>query len=549
MLFLVVSHGDVAKELITTPKPLHFFTFAGTMKLTSRRTRYYYLSFLKYDFKASITVFFVALPLCLGISLASGAPVYSGILSGIIGGIIVSLLSKSELSVSGPAAGLTAICAAAITQMGAIEIFFLSVSVAGLLQIVLGVFRLGGFTSFIPSSVIKGMLAAIGIILMSKQVPLIIGYAQPDFWTNQLFNIITFNHSFQHIGSLYQNTSGGSILIALLSLGLVIFWNKKLADKIPYLPISFIVVLAGVLLSLLFKFYFHSLQLKPTQFVNVAHNTFSQIKLPAFNALFSRTEIWKNGVIICFVATLETLLSVEAIDKLDPYNRITPQNRELVAQGTGNFLSGLLGGLPITAVIVRSAANAEAGAKTKLSSITHGIWLLLVILLAVDVINLIPYCALAVILIRTGYNLAKPKMIYAVYKQGREQFMPFIITVVSILFTDLLIGVIIGMIYAIYFLIKHTYRAGFTVKEKIEQNESHLIIELALNVSFLNKKRFIEMLDNIPEYSFVEIIGTDSVYIDRDILEIFQDFKSKARNKNIQLTLKDIPEVETIELH
>jgi len=519
------------------------------MRLNSRKTKYYYLSFLKHDFKASITVFFVALPLCLGISLASGAPVYSGILSGIIGGVIVSLLSKSELSVSGPAAGLTAICAAAITQMGAIEIFFLSVSVAGLLQIVLGIFRLGGFTSFIPSSVIKGMLAAIGIILISKQIPLIIGYAQPDFWTNQLFNIITFNHSFQHIGSLYHNTSPGAILIAVVSLLLVVFWNKRLSAKIPYLPISFIVVLTGILLSLLYKYGISFLQLKPTQFVSVPHNIFSQTKFPAFKSLFSNAEIWKNGVIICFVATLETLLSIEAIDKLDPYNRITPQNRELIAQGTGNFLSGLLGGLPITAVIVRSSANAEAGAKTKLSAFTHGIWLLLVILLAVDVINLIPYCALAVILIRTGYNLAKPKMIWAVYRQGREQFMPFIITMVSILFTDLLIGVIIGVIYAIYFLIKHTYRAGFTVKEVTGEDESHFVIELALNVSFLNKKRFIVMLDNIPEGAIVDIIGTDSVYIDRDVLEIFQDFKSKALHKNIQLTLKDIPEVETIELH
>ncbi len=519
------------------------------MQLASRKRRYYFFSFLKYDFKASITVFFVALPLCLGISLASGAPVYSGILSGILGGLVVSLLSKSELSVSGPAAGLTAICAAAITQMGTIEIFFLSVSIAGLIQIALGVFKLGGFTSFIPSAVIKGMLAAIGIILMSKQIPLLIGYDQPDFWTNQLFNIITFNHTFQHIGNLYQNATAGAIVIALLSLLLVIVWNKKLASKVPYVPISFIVVLAGILLSLLFKVAVQSLQLKPAQFVNVPHNIFSQTKLPAFSRLFSSIEIWKTGVIICFVATLETLLSVEAIDKLDPYNRITPQNTELIAQGTGNFLSGLLGGLPITAVIVRSSANAEAGAKTKLSAFMHGIWLLLVILLAVDVINLIPYCALAVILIRTGYNLAKPKMIWAVYKQGREQFLPFIITVVSILFTDLLIGVIIGIIYAIYFLIKHTYRAGFTVKEKTGGDELYFIIELALNVSFLNKKRFIDMLDKIPEDAKVDIIGTNSVYIDRDILEIFQDFKSKAHNKNIQLTLKDIPEVETIELH
>ena len=243
------------------------------------------------------------------------------------------------------------------------------------------------------------------------------------------------------------------------------------------------------------------------------------------------------------------MLSIEAIDKLDPYNRITPQNRELVAQGTGNLLSGLLGGLPITAVIVRSSANAEAGAKTKLSSFVHGLWLLLAVLFGISLLNKIPYCVLAVILIRTGYNLAKPKMILAVYKQGREQFLPFIITVAAILFTDLLIGVLIGIGYSIYFLIKHTYRAGFSIKEKTEGHNRHFIIELALNVSFLNKKRFLEMLDNIPEYSIVDINGSDSVYIDRDILEIFQDFKTKAHNRHIQLTLTGIPEVETIELH
>jgi MFS superfamily sulfate permease-like transporter len=519
------------------------------MEILSRRAKFYYLSFLKHDFKASITVFFVALPLCLGISLASNAPIYSGLLAGIIGGLVVSVISKSELSVSGPAAGLTAISAMAITQLGAIEIFFLSVAVAGLLQILLGVFKLGGFTHFIPSSVIKGMLAAIGIILISKQIPLLVGYDKPDFWTNELFNILTFNHGFEHISDLYYHTSAGVIIIAALSLTILIVWKKTLAIRIPFLPTSFITVLSGVLLAFLFKNYVQAFQLKSSQFVTIPLNIFSQIKFPAFNALFSNVDIWKNAVVICFVATLETLLSIEAIDKLDPYNRLTPQNRELVAQGTGNFLSGLLGGIPITAVIVRSSANAEAGARTRLSAFSHGIWLLLVILFAIPLINLIPYCVLAVILIRTGYNLAKPKMIRAVYKQGREQFLPFIVTVIAILFTDLLIGVIIGILYALWFLIKHTYRAGYTIKESTEGHTRHFIIELALNVSFLNKKRILDMLDKIPEYSIVEIIGSDSVYIDNDILEIFSDFKSKAHQKHIQLTLKNIPEVETIVLH
>ncbi|MBL0181823.1 MAG: SulP family inorganic anion transporter [Chitinophagaceae bacterium] len=519
------------------------------MSLVNRRSRFYFLSFLKHDFKASISVFFVALPLCLGISLASGAPMYSGLMAGILGGIVVSLISKSELSVSGPAAGLTAICAAAITQMGALEIFFLSVAVAGLLQVLLGVFRLGGFTHFIPSAVIKGMLTAIGIILISKQVPAFIGYDKPDFWSNEFFNIISFKNVYSNVDSLYKHSSAGVIVIALLSIILLYVWKNTLAKKINFLPTSFITVLFGVLLAFIFQQYVPQLALKPTQYVTVPKNIFSQIRFPQFSALFSSIEIWRNAIVICFVATLETLLSIAAIDKLDPYNRITPQNRELVAQGSANFFSGLLGGLPITAVIVRSSANAEAGAKTRLSAFTHGLWLLLAMLFAIPIINLIPYCVLAVILIRTGYNLAKPKMIISVYKQGREQFLPFIITVVSILFTDLLIGVLIGIGYSIYFLVKHTYRAGFTMKERTEGHTKHITIDLALNVSFLNKKKFLEMLDGLPQYSIVEINGSDSVYIDRDVLEIFQDFKTKAHHKHIELILKDIPEVETIELH
>lgn len=518
-------------------------------ELLNSRTKLNIRLFLKHDFKASITVFFVALPLCLGISLASGAPLYSGLLAGIIGGLVVSLISNSHLSVSGPAAGLTAICATAITELGAIEIFFLAVAIAGLLQILLGVFKLGGFTHFIPSAVIKGMLAAIGILLISKQIPLLIGYDQPDFWTNELFNIIKLNNAFSHIDSLYKHTSASAILIAVLSMLLLILWKKTLANKISFLPTSFITVLFGVLLSVILRNYFPSLQLKSSQFVNMPEGIFSQIKFPDFNALFSNKEIWGNAIVICFVATLETLLSIEAIDKIDPYKRITPQNRELVAQGTGNFLSGLLGGIPITAVIVRSSANAEAGARTKLSGFTHGVWLLLVILFAVPFVNLIPYCVLAVILIRTGYNLAKPKMILGVYKQGKEQFFPFIVTIVAILFTDLLIGVLIGIAFSIYFLVKHTYRAGYTIKEKDDGNIKRITIELALNVSFLNKKKITNTLDKIPEYSIVEIIGTKSVYIDNDVLEIFQDYKVKAHNRHIQLTLKDIPEVETIGLH
>lgn len=515
----------------------------------SLKTRFYVKSFFKHDLKASITVFFVALPLCLGVSLASGAPIYTGLISGILGGLVVPLISKSPLSVSGPAAGLTAICAAAISDLGSLELFFLAVSISGILQILIGAFRLGGFTHFIPSAVIKGMLAAIGIILISKQIPLLIGYDKPDFWRHTLFNIFTLHHGFDDITNLLEQVSVGAILVAGISLLVLMIWKKTVGDKFPFLPTSFITVAIGVLLALALEMFFPAFALKPSQFVVIPPDSLSNFSMPDFSQAFGNSEIWKTAVVICFVATLETLLSIVAIDKIDPANRITPQNRELVAQGTANFLAGVAGGLPITSVIVRSSANAEAGARTRLSALTHGVWLLLTLLFAASLVSYIPYCVLAVILIRTGYNLAKPKMIVSIYKQGREQFLPFVVTVGAILFTDLLIGVVIGIAYAVYFLIKHTYRAGFTLTERYEGNIKHYIIRLALNVSFLNKSRIQEILETIPEYAVVEIDGSHSVYIDHDILEIFQQFRSKARNRHIELIMRGIPEVETIEVH
>ncbi len=519
------------------------------MSITQRKARFYFLSFLKHDFKASVTVFFVALPLCLGISLASNAPLYSGIIAGIIGGIVIGVISKSHISVSGPAAGLFAICAAAIAESGSIGIFFLSVALAGLIQILLGIFRLGGFTHFIPSTVIKGMLAAIGIILISKQIPLLLGYDKADFWTKELFNVLSFSHAFEHVKNIYYNSSAGAIIIALASLGLLVLWGKKASEKFSFIPTSFIVVVFGVLMALFFKQFIPSLALKPSQFVDVPANLLSEIRLPDYHSVFTHTFIWKNAVVIAVVATLETLLSIEAVDKLDPYNRITPQNRELIAQGSGNFLSGLLGGLPITAVIVRSSANAEAGARTKLSGIFHGLWLFVFVFFVASVVNMIPYCILAVILMRTGYNLAKPRMIRSVYKLGREQFLPFIVTVVAILFTDLLIGVGIGVAYAAYFIFRNTYKAGFTLDKKTALNIHHYYFRLAINVSFINKKKLKDELEKIPDYSEVHIDGAHSVYIDYDVIEVINEFKAKAHHKHIALHLSGIPDVETLEAH
>ncbi|HPG11355.1 MAG TPA: SulP family inorganic anion transporter [Chitinophagaceae bacterium] len=519
------------------------------MSMVTRRTRFYFLSFLKHDFKASITVFFVALPLCLGISLASGTPVYSGLIAGIIGGVIVSLISKSHISVSGPAAGLTAICASAITELGSMQIFFLSVAAAGVIQLLIGLFKLGGFTHFIPSTVIKGMLAAIGILLISKQLPLLLGYDEADFWSKELFNVFSLDHAFAHVKNIYQHSSAGALIIALLSLGLLIIWKRTFAKKLPFLPTSFIIVVFGVLMALFFKNFIPGLALKDSQFVRVPPDMFSEIRFPEYQSIFTNTAIWKNAVIICIVASLETLLSIEAVDKLDPFNRITPQNRELIAQGTGNIVSGLVGGIPITAVIVRSSANAEAGARTKLSAFFHGIWLFILVFFASFLLDLVPYCVLAVILVRTGYNLAKPRMIRSVYKLGREQFLPFIVTLIAILFTDLLIGVCIGIAYAAWFIFKNTYKAGFTVETRSAGHNIHYYFRLAINVSFLNKKKLKDELEKIPDYSIVEIEGRHSVYIDYDVIEIINEFKTKAHHKHIELRLNGIPDVETIGAH
>lgn len=519
------------------------------MKPFARRTKVYFLHFLRHDFKASITVFFVALPLCLGISLASNAPLYSGLISGIIGGLVVSLLSQSQLSVSGPAAGLTAICAAAIIELGSLEVFFLCVAIAGMLQVLIGVFRLAGFTHFIPSTVIKGMLAAIGIILITKQLPLILGYDKAEFWTKELFNIFSFHNAYEHVKTIYFHLGAGTVLISLGGFGVLSLWQSRLAKHFPFLPSSFVLVCYGALLAFLFNRYVPALALMPAQFVTVPEHLFSGIHFPNFSSIFEHGEIWKNAVVICIVASLETLLSVEAIDKLDPYNRITPQNREMVAQGAGNIISGLLGGLPITAVIVRSSANAEAGARTKWSGFLHGVWLFSLVFFGWMLLNRIPYCILAVILIRTGYNLAKPRMILSVYRLGREQFMPFLVTVIAILLTDLLVGVLIGVAYAAYFLFKHTYKAGFLLEKKMVGHIQTFYFTMAINVSFINKKKLKDVLNGLPEYSVVHIDGSRSVYIDYDVIEVVNEFKTKAHHRHIELHLLGIPDVETIGAH
>jgi Sulfate permease and related transporters (MFS superfamily) len=483
----------------------------------------------------------------MGIALASGAPLYSGILSGIIGGIIVSFISGSQLAVSGPAAGLSTVVAASIVSLGDYKVFLLAIIVAGIFQLLLGILKLGSIANYFPSAVIKGMLAAIGILLISKEIPFALGYDQPDFWRSgfiKLFsskelsgNFITFNH---HI-------SRGTILITLISLAVLILWQVS-SKKIKIIPAPLVVVVIGILINLIFtktSWFF----IKPTQLVSIPQNIFANISFPDFSKFFSNTQIWKDGLIIGLLATLETLLCIEAIDKLDKHNRITPVNRELVAQGIGNIFCGVFGALPITAVIIRGAANVDAGARTKLSAFTHGLFLLLAVALIPFVLSMIPFASLAAILLITGYNLTKPKLYRNMWSLGWKQFLPFIITIIVILATDLLIGVTIGLLLSIYFIIQNNFKAEYRINKTIEKGVEAYLIKLNSNVTFLNKVRLRDALEDIPDDSMLTIDGSHCNFIDYDILEIISEYESKANDRNIKVNLIGIERVNVTAIH
>jgi MFS superfamily sulfate permease-like transporter len=514
-----------------------------------RKIKYYRLLWLKYDLPAGLSVFLIALPLCLGIALASGAPLYAGILSGVIGGVVVSLISGSPLAVSGPAAGLTTLVAGSIISLGGYQTFLLAVIVAGLFQLLLGILKLGAIANYFPSSVIKGMLAAIGIILISKQIPLAIGYDKPDFWTSGfpvLFSPQNFLGNFKNFN---LHIARGAIVITVLSLLVLVLLQKPFAQKIKMIPAPLVVVIVGVILSFLFTNSVTGYSLKQTQLVNIPSNLFAGISFPDFSKLFSVTAIWKDGIIIGALATLETLLCIEAVDKLDRHNRITPVNRELVAQGIGNMLCGLLGAIPITAVVVRGAANVDAGGRTKLSSFTHGLFLLLAVLAVPFLLNKIPYASLAAILLVTGFNLTRPKLFRNMWSLGLKQFLPFVITIIAILSTDLLIGVSIGLLISTFFIIRNNFKTEYKISiTKVDGVEIYYI-KLNSNVTFLNKVNLRKALDQVDEYSVLTIDGTDCNFVDYDILEIISEFAAKAYDRNIQLTLKGIEKVSVTAVH
>ena len=515
-----------------------------------RRTiRYYRIIWLKYDLPAGLSVFLVALPLCLGIALASGAPLYAGLLSGMIGGLVVSFISGSQLAVSGPAAGLTTVVAASMISLGDYRIFLLAVIVAGLLQLVLGLLKLGAVAYYFPSAVIKGMLAAIGIILISKQIPIALGYDQPDFWTSGFVQLFSPKNFFGNFRNFNQHTSRGAILITVASLIVLIVLQLPFSKKLKIVPAPLVVVVIGVIINIIFTNAASKFSLKQTQLVNIPSGIFGNIAFPNLAKIFSNTEIWKDGVVMALLASLETLLCVEAIDKLDRRNRITPVNRELVAQGIGNITCGLLGAIPITAVVVRGAANVDAGARTKLSAFTHGLFLLLAVLLVPFLLNKIPYASLSAILLITGYNLAKPKLFRNMWSLGWKQFIPFSITIIVILLTDLLVGVTIGLLISTYYIVRNNFKAEYKITETVHLGIETYYIKLNSNVTFLNKVNLRKALDQIEEYSVLTIDGSECNFIDYDILEIISEFDNKARERHIELHLKGIEKVNVTAVH
>lgn len=494
---------------------------------------------LKKDLPAGLVVFLVALPLCLGIAMASGAPLFAGILTGIIGGIVVSSISGSQLSVSGPAAGLTVIVFSAIASLGSYQTFLLAVVLAGFLQMILGFLKAGIIANYFPSSVIEGMLAAIGIILILKQLPHAVGY-DSDFEGDESFIQADQGNSFSAIGEALNQFTYGAVIISILSLLILIYWPKF--KKLSMVPAPVIVVGLGIILATLFQNT--SLALSAEHLVTIpVVNNFGEFtalfSLPDFSQI-SNKEVWTVAFTIAIVASIETLLCIEAVDKIDPIKRVSPTNRELVAQGVGNITSGMLGGLPMTSVIVRSSVNVNAGGRTKMSAISHGALLLLSVLFIPLLLNKIPLACLAAILLVTGYKLANIGLFKKMWHHGKDQFIPFAVTVLAVVFTDLLKGVAIGMLVGIFYILRNNLRNPYFYKIEKTANKKIITIRLAQEVSFLNKAAIQEILGQIPQESDVIIDGTDARYIDKDVLEIIDNFKHNAFTKGTIVQLVNI---------
>lgn len=506
---------------------------------------------LKNDLPSSIVVFFVALPLCLGIALASGAPLFSGLIAGIVGGIVVGALSGSQIGVSGPAAGLAAIVLTAIGTLGGFENFLMAVVLGGIIQILFGILKAGIIGYYFPSSVIKGMLTGIGLIIILKQIPHFFGYdtdPEGDFAFFQVDGETTFSEIFNALNFI----SPGATIVAVLGLLILILWDKVLSKKAKIFKLiqgPLVAVIIGIIYFVVTKDS-ASMSIKADQLVSVpipedTASFFGQFSLPNFGAILN-PDIWIVAFTIALVASLETLLCVEATDKLDPEKRVTPTNRELLAQGTGNILSGLIGGLPITQVIVRSSANIQSGGKTKMSAIIHGFLLLISVILIPRLLNMIPLSVLAAILFIVGYKLAKPALFKTMYRLGWKQFIPFTVTVMGIVFTDLLTGIMLGLtVGIIVILIKSYQNSHFLHIEDKSNGKVKVKMTLAEEVTFFNKGAILKELDRLPENSYLELDVRQTRYLDNDIIEILDDFSEKARNRHIDIKL--ISERGTVE--
>ncbi len=481
---------------------------------------------LKRDLPSSIVVFLVALPLCLGIALASGAPLFSGLIAGIVGGIVIGALSGSQLSVSGPAAGLTVIVLGAITQLGSYQIFLLAVVLAGAFQLVLGLIKAGTIGNYFPSSVIQGMLAAIGLILILKQLPHALG-VDSDFLGDETFSQGDNQNTFSAIGNALNQFSLAAVVISVLAVLILIYWPKIKAINV--VPAPLVVVALGIILSLVFQGTPYALKAEQMVAIPVINgwNEFAGLfSMPDFSAIGNK-EVWIVGLTIAIVASLETLLGIEAVDKIDPIKRVTPTNRELIAQGLGNMTSG-------------------AGARTKMSSIFHGCLLLLSLLFIPTLINMIPLACLAAILLVTGYKLTRISLFKEMYHKGWDQFVPFVLTVVAVVLTDLLKGVAVGMLFSIFYLLRTNMRNPYFYKIQEEGNKKNIRIKLAEEVSFLNKAAIQVLLTGIPNETNVIIDGSNARYIDPDVLETIFNYKHNAYTKGIIVTLEHIKDHYTV---
>lgn len=510
-----------------------------------------YTKYYADDLPSSLVVFLVALPLCLGIALASGAPLFSGLITGIVGGIVVGALSGSHTSVSGPAAGLTVIVFSAIAELGSFELFLLAVVLGGVLQLVLGFIKAGIVGLYFPSSVIKGMLAAIGLILILKQFPHFLGVDMEAFG-EMAFADKEGGNTFTHFFYALRHIHPGAAVIGFVSLGLMVLWEQPFIKQIKALyliPGALLAVLSGVGLHLAFLAFQPDWAPKEEMLVNLPMmNDWAAIEralsFPDWSGLVNPL-VWRTAVVIAIVASLETLLSIEAADKLDRHKRHTPKNRELRAQGVGNVVAGLIGGLPMTGVIVRSSANINSGSRTKMSAIYHSILLLASVLFIPGLMGYIPLSSLAAILLVVGYKLSKPSLYKQQFKVGYNQFLPFITTIVAILLTDLLTGIIIGMAVGVFFILRANHKTPYHFDQEEEGRHDRpgrrIKILLSEHVSFINKASLQTTLDNLPEGCYVTIDGSRSTEIDPDALELIHDFVINAPERDIKVTLKDVP--------